>query len=120
MTPVPLTSCGASVAGNRNHHAQATKPVPLTRYDPLQALAYIARYREQHGERSPSQRQIQRDLGISVPSVAHNMLHRLARRELLTITTYGRGLPADFSLTEAGQKAVQAWERGQRSRSDRE
>lgn len=57
------------------------------RYDPLKTLAYIEQYRSQHGGRSPSQRQIQRDLGISTPSVVHNMLHRLARRGLLTITT---------------------------------
>lgn len=89
------------------------------RYDPLHVLAHIAHYKQQHGGRSPSQRQIQRDLGISAPSVVHNTLHRLARRDLLNITTYGRGLPADFSLTEAGQDAVQAWERGQRSRNNR-
>lgn len=88
------------------------------RYDPLQVLAYIANYRQQHGGRSPSQRQIQRDLHVSAPSVVHNMLHRLANRGLLTITTYGRGLPADLSLTEAGQNAVQAWQRGEAANKD--
>lgn len=90
------------------------------RYDPLHVLAYITRYKQQHGGRSPSQRQIQRDLQVSAPSVVHNILHRLARRGLLIITTYGRGLPADFSVTESGEQAVQAWERGQRTRNDRE
>lgn len=80
------------------------------RYNPLAVLAYIARYQQQNGGRSPSQRRIQRALTISAPSVVHGMLHRLVRRGLLTITTYGRGLPADLSLTQAGQLAVQAWQ----------
>jgi len=85
------------------------------RYEPLQALAYIARYKQQHNGRSPSQRQIQRELTISAPSVVHNMLHRLARRGLLTITTYGRGHTSDLLLTEAGHAAVARWQREQRA-----
>ena len=88
------------------------------RYDRLAVLAYIARYQQQHGGRSPSQRRIQRDLTISAPSVVHTMLHRLARQGLLRITTYGRGLPADLTITEAGQVAVRAWQRRQAAGGD--
>lgn len=80
------------------------------RYEPLSVLAYIARYQQQNGGRSPAQRRIQRDLTISAPSVVHNILHRLARSGLLTIKNNGRGHPADLTLTEAGQRAAAMWQ----------
>lgn len=98
-----------------------TRPVDRPqqrRYEPLAILSYIARYKAQHGGQSPSQRRIQRDLGISSPSGAHAILHRLARAGLLTITTYGRGLPADVTLTEAGQLAAQRWREARAEHAD--
>lgn len=83
------------------------------RYEPLTVLAYIAHYQQQHGGLSPSQRRIQRHLEISAPSVVHNILHRLARSGLLTITYNGRGHPADFTLTDSGQKAAALWQEQQ-------
>lgn len=81
------------------------------RYDPLLVLSYIASYkRQQRHQRSPSQRQIQAGLGMSAPSVVHNMLHKLQRADLLTITTYGHGRAADLTLTAAGELAVQRWQ----------
>lgn len=80
------------------------------RYDPLAVLAYIVTYQQQHPHRSPSQRRIQAALSISAPSVVHNMLYRLERRGLLTVTRHGRGVGVDLALTEAGQAAVQRWQ----------
>lgn len=80
------------------------------RYDPLAVLAYIVTYQERNKQRSPSQRQIQAALNISVPSVVHNIVHRLERRALLTITRYGHGVGVDLALTEAGQEAVRRWQ----------
>lgn len=88
---------------------QRPNPPRQRRYEPLAVLAYIARYQQQNIGHSPSQRRIQRDLNISAPSVVHTMLHRLARSNLLTITTHGRGRAADLALTEAGQKAAAMW-----------
>lgn len=82
-------------------------------YEPLTVLAYVARYQQQNEGRSPSQRRIQRDLGISVPSVVHVILHRLERSGLLTIKIYERGHPAHLILTEAGQLAAQMWQEEQ-------
>ena len=76
------------------------------RYDPLAVLAYIARYQQTHS-RSPSQRRLQRDLGISAPSVVHTIVHRLQREGLLVITIYRRGLSGDLTLTEAGRAIVE-------------
>jgi Mn-dependent DtxR family transcriptional regulator len=83
------------------------------RYDPLAVLSYIARYQRQYAEQSPSQRRIRADLRISAPSVVHTIVHRLERQGLLTITTYGHGLPAKLTLTEEGQAAAQEWQRQQ-------
>ena len=80
------------------------------RYDPLAVLAYIASYQQAHSQRSPSQRRIQADLGISAPSVVHMIVQRLERAALLTITRHGRGNRVDLTLTEAGQHAVQRWQ----------
>lgn len=94
------------------------------RYDPLLVLSYIAGYKQQRYQRSPSQRQIQTGLGISAPSVVHNLLHRLQRADLLTITTYGHGRAADLTLTAAGERALQRWQaerssgRGSRAAGD--
>lgn len=74
------------------------------RYDPLSVLAYIEFYQLSHARRSPSQRAITASLRISAPSVVHNMLHRLQRDGLVTITTYGRGKTADLQITEIGQE----------------
>lgn len=79
------------------------------RYDPLMVLSYVVGYQQRNAGRTPSQRRIQRDLDISAPSVVHMILHRLARRDLLIITTYGRGFPAELTVTEAGQIAAQRW-----------
>ena len=83
------------------------------RYDPLLALSYIIRYQREHMGRSPSQRRIQRDLGISAPSIVHRLLHRLARRDLLLIVTHGRGFAAALIVTEAGHAAAQQWKAAQ-------
>ena len=80
------------------------------RYDPGAVLDYIESYRRTNHGRSPSQRQIQAALGISAPSVVHNMLHRLEYQSLLAVTTYGRGLLADLALTDAGQSALSRWQ----------
>lgn len=91
---------------------QASRP-RYRRYHPLLVLSYILRYQQQHNNASPSQRRIQRDLGISAPSVVHNILYRLEVSDLLRITTYGRGYPASLTVTEAGHAAVQQWQRQQ-------
>jgi len=80
------------------------------RYDPLAVLDYIVTYQQNNKQRSPSQRQIQAALGISAPSVVHNMVHRLELRGLLTITRYGHGVGVDLTLTETGQEAVRRWQ----------
>jgi Mn-dependent DtxR family transcriptional regulator len=80
------------------------------RYEPLDVLVYIVAFQQRHPGRSPSQRRIQRDLNISVPSVVHLILHRLERDGLLTITRYGRGQLSDLTLTEAGRSAAQHWQ----------
>lgn len=85
------------------------------RYDPYAVLAYTVQYQQTHNRRSPSERRIQADLKISAPSVVHNLLYRLQKRGLLTITTYGRGHTSDLLLTEAGHAAVQRWHREQRA-----
>jgi SOS-response transcriptional repressor LexA len=79
------------------------------RYEPFMVLAYIVSYKQTHQGRSPSERRIQKGLGISSPSVVHNLLQRLKRAEFLIITTYGRGCAADLTPTETGQRAVQIW-----------
>lgn len=76
------------------------------RYDPLAVLQHIHCYQEQHRGRSPSQRMIQAALEISAPSVVHNLLHRMERQGLLTITSYGRGRTGDLMLTEAGHTVI--------------
>lgn len=86
------------------------KRLKTRRYDPLAVLAYIAAYQQQNAGRSPSQRRIQAALAMSAPSVAHNILHGLERRGLLRITSYGRGVGADLTLTEAGRAALERWQ----------
>jgi Mn-dependent DtxR family transcriptional regulator len=74
------------------------------RTDRLAVLDLIAR--------SPgpvSQRQIQRALTLSSPSVAHAAVHALARDGLLTITPSRRGLIDRLELTEAGHAALRQW-----------
>lgn len=82
------------------------------RYHPLAVLAAIAAYQQLH-HRSPSERRIQADLGISAPSVVHNLLRRLRQDGLLTTTSYGRGHRAEHALTSAGQTAVGQWQTAQ-------
>lgn len=86
---------------------------PHRRYNPLAVLAYISMYQQQHRQRSPSERSIQGALGISAPSVVHNILRRLQCDGLLTTTRYGPGQLADHVLTPAGQAAVAAWHASQ-------
>lgn len=81
------------------------------RYDPLAVLAYIATYQGSHNQRTPSQRRIQTALGISAPSVVHTIVQRLERTGLLRITRYGHGHPVDLVLTDAGQEALQRWQK---------
>ncbi len=83
------------------------------RYEPLEVLAYIGTYKKCNPLRSPSERRIQKDLGISASSVVHAILRRLERAGLLTITRYGRGHLSDLTLTDAGQVAAQMWQAGQ-------
>lgn len=85
------------------------------RYDPRAALAYIVRYKQSNGQRSPSERQIQAELGISAPSVVHNMLRRLEQAELLVMTAYGRGFKSELEVTPVGQAAIEQWQREQQS-----
>lgn len=80
------------------------------RYDPLAVLSYIVTYQQTHQDHSPSQRRIQADLGISVPSMVHLIMQRLERAGLLTVARYGRGHAVDLALTEAGRAAVQRWQ----------
>lgn len=80
----------------------------IRRYDPISVLGYVAFY-QQHKNRSPSQRQIQKDLAISAPSAVHVILSRLERAGLVVMTRYGRGFRADLALTPAGHAAVQRW-----------
>jgi Mn-dependent DtxR family transcriptional regulator len=87
-------------------------------YEPLEVLAYIADYEQRNPRRSPSERRIQKDLGISAPSVVHHILGRLERAGLLTITRYGRGHLSDLTLTEAGRIAAQMWQEGQAADND--
>jgi len=84
-------------------------------YEPLDVLAFIVSYREQHGGWSPSERQIQKALGISAPSVVHVILRRLEGAELLTITRYGRGHQSHLIPTEAGRTAALLWQEGRDS-----
>lgn len=79
------------------------------RYDRLAILDYVDTYKRTHNNRSPSQRGIRAALAISASSVVHNMLHRLERADLLTITTFGRGLGAELEITDAGQAELQRW-----------
>jgi len=83
------------------------------RYEPLDALKFIVTYQECNGGWSPSERQIQKALGISGASVAHQILCRLERAGLLTIIRYGRGYRSQLIPTEAGQTAAQVWREGQ-------
>jgi uncharacterized membrane protein len=80
------------------------------RYEPLDVLAFIVTYRERNGGWPPSQRQIQKDLGMSAPSVVHLILRRLERAGLLTIIRYGRGYRSQLIPTEAGNMAAQVWQ----------
>lgn len=89
------------------------------RYDPGAVLAFIESYRASNEGRSPSQRQIQMALGISAPSVVHNMLHRLRFQSLLAMTTYGRGLSADLVLTDEGYSALSRWQNEQQMQLQR-
>ena len=79
------------------------------RYDQLAVLAYVAAYQQAHPTRSPSERRIQTALGISAPSVVHNLLRKLQQAELLRTTVAGRGQGAVHTLTPAGRAAVQQW-----------
>jgi DNA-binding PadR family transcriptional regulator len=82
------------------------------RYEPLEVLAYLAAHEQHNPRRSPSERRIQQDLGIAVPSTVHLILRRLEREGLLTITRYGQGHLSDLTLTNAGRTAVQQWQAG--------
>lgn len=95
-------------------HAPLSRRRP--RYDPLAVLAYISAYQQRHRQRSPSQRRIQTALGISAPSVVHNILLRLQRAGLLTTRRYGRGLRVDHVLTTQGQAALAQWQSAQAAR----
>ena len=79
------------------------------RYDRFAILDYVDTYQYTHNNRSPSQRQIRAALEISASSVVHNMVHRLARAGLLTITTFGRGLGAELEITDIGREELQRW-----------
>jgi SOS-response transcriptional repressor LexA len=83
------------------------------KYEPLDVLAFIVTYRERNQGWSPSERQIQQALSISVPSVVHHILQRLEGAELLTIIRYSRGYRSQLIPTEAGEKAAQLWQEGQ-------
>jgi hypothetical protein len=48
----------------------------------------------------------------------HTLLHRFERSGLLTISTYGRGLPGNLILTEAEQHAAQQWQEDQADTGD--
>lgn len=85
------------------------------RYEPLDVLAFIVTYREQHGGWSPSERQIQKALAISAPSIVHGILRRLEGAALLTITRYGRGYRSQLIPTEAGRTAALLWQEGRDS-----
>ena len=80
------------------------------RYDLGAVLDYIASYQRSNGGRSPSQRRIQSALGISAPSVVHNILHRLQYQQLISMTTFGRGCPAELALTDEGYSALSRWQ----------
>lgn len=88
-------------------------PSRRSRYDRIAVLAYITTYQQQHRQRSPSERQIQAALGVSAPSVVHNILRWLQHAGLLTTTRYGRGLMVDHALTPAGYAAVEQWRTAQ-------
>ncbi len=92
---------------------KSSQPRRQRRYEPLEVLAYIATYQQHNPRRSPSERRIQKDLGISAPSVVHMILRRLERAGLLSITRYGRGHLSDLILTEAGQRVAHRWQEGQ-------
>ena len=85
------------------------------RYDRIAILDYIDTYKRTHNHRSPSQRLIRAALNISAASVVHNMLHRLERAELLTITTFGRGLAGELEITVAGYEELRQWRAAQQS-----
>lgn len=93
-------------------------PSRRSRYDRIAVLAYITTYQQHHRQRSPSERQIQAALGVSAPSVVHNILRWLQHVGLLTTTRYGRGLTVDHALTPAGHAAVAQW-RAAHAGSDR-
>lgn len=76
------------------------------RHEPLAILAYVADYQQRNAGRSPSQRRIQRALGLSAPSVVHYLIQRLIRAGLLTSIMYGRGRAAELLLTDAGRAAL--------------
>lgn len=79
------------------------------RYDPFAILAYVAAYQQAHPTRSPSERHIQTALGISAPSVVHNLLRRLREAGLLRTTIAERGHVADHTVTPDGQTALAQW-----------
>lgn len=82
------------------------------RYDLLDVLLFVARYQQENDQKSPSQRQIKTALGMTAPSVVHNLLHRLQQRGLLIVTNMGRGRSAVLTLTQAGREAVAAQQAG--------
>lgn len=85
------------------------EPRRQRRYQILMVLSYIVDYQREHDGESPTQRQAQRDLEISAPSVVHGIVHRLADRGLLRISTHGRGFAGALTVTAAGHKAVAEW-----------
>jgi DNA-binding IclR family transcriptional regulator len=78
------------------------------RTDRLAVLDYLATFQAAHGH-APSQRLIQRALGLSAPSVAHTALHALERDGLIRRLPAPRGYRADLQITPAGQERLAQW-----------
>ena len=88
-------------------------PRTQRRYDPLATLDYIERYKTTHANRAPSQRRICAELAMSAPSVAHAIVHRLARKGLLIISEPEPGLSSELELTDMGREQLDHWRKQQ-------
>lgn len=89
-------------------------------YDDLAVLDYIDRHQQAHRGRSPSQRRIMEAAQLSVPSIAHRIVHRLVRGGLLTMDVPQRGWTAELAITSDGHDALRSWRAGREPATGRE
>lgn len=80
----------------------------IRRYDDLEILDFIDRHKRAT-KRSPSESQIATTLQLSGRAVAHNIVHRLIKRGMLTSSVPSPGWPADLKVTQSGHSALIPW-----------